>query len=69
MTLPMNAVLQRQLDTLPPGLYEAVFEPKTDTTTGADLVTGEPGQVCDFCARPRPSRRAMNGFALEQIWY
>jgi pimeloyl-ACP methyl ester carboxylesterase len=28
------------IDTLPPGLYEAVFEPKTDGTAGADLVTG-----------------------------
>jgi pimeloyl-ACP methyl ester carboxylesterase len=29
------------IDTLPPGLYEAVFEPKTDTTAGADLVPGD----------------------------
>ena len=28
------------IDILPPGLYEAVFEPKTDSTDGADLVTG-----------------------------
>jgi pimeloyl-ACP methyl ester carboxylesterase len=29
------------IDVLPPGLYEAVFEPKTDSTAGADLVTGD----------------------------
>jgi pimeloyl-ACP methyl ester carboxylesterase len=27
------------IDTLPPGLYEAVFEPKTDDVPGSDLVT------------------------------
>jgi pimeloyl-ACP methyl ester carboxylesterase len=27
------------IDTLPPGLYEAVFEPKTDNVPGSDLVT------------------------------
>jgi pimeloyl-ACP methyl ester carboxylesterase len=36
------------IDTLPPGLYEAVFEPKTDTTTGADLVTGDWVMRCEM---------------------
>jgi pimeloyl-ACP methyl ester carboxylesterase len=35
------------IDTLPPGLYEAVFEPKTDTTTSADLVTGDWVMRCE----------------------
>jgi pimeloyl-ACP methyl ester carboxylesterase len=29
------------IDTLPPGLYEAVLEPKTDGIPGSDLVTGD----------------------------
>jgi hypothetical protein len=29
------------IDTLPPGLYEAILEPKTDGIPGADLVTGD----------------------------
>ena len=36
------------IDTLPPGLYEAVFEPKTDNTTGADLVTGDWVMRCEM---------------------
>jgi pimeloyl-ACP methyl ester carboxylesterase len=36
------------IDTLPPGLYEAVFEPKTDTTVGADLVTGDWLMRCEM---------------------
>jgi hypothetical protein len=36
------------LDTLPPGLYEAVFEPKTDNTPGADLVTGDWLMRCEM---------------------
>src|SRR6516162_8153477 len=36
------------IDTLPPGLYEAVFEPKTDTTAGADLVTGDWVMRCEM---------------------
>jgi pimeloyl-ACP methyl ester carboxylesterase len=36
------------IDTLPPGLYEAVFEPKTDTTAGADLVTGDWIMRCEM---------------------
>jgi pimeloyl-ACP methyl ester carboxylesterase len=29
------------IDTLPPGLYEAILEPKTESISGADLVTGD----------------------------
>ncbi|EJC83214.1 poly(3-hydroxyalkanoate) synthetase [Rhizobium leguminosarum bv. trifolii WSM2297] len=29
------------IDALPPGLYEATFEPKTDATVGGDLVEGD----------------------------
>jgi pimeloyl-ACP methyl ester carboxylesterase len=36
------------IDTLPPGLYEAVFEPKTDTTPGADLVTSDWVMRCEM---------------------
>ena len=36
------------IDTLPPGLYEAVFEPKMDTTAGADLVTGDWVMRCEM---------------------
>jgi pimeloyl-ACP methyl ester carboxylesterase len=36
------------IDTLPPGLYEAVFEHKTDTTAGADLVTGDWIMRCEM---------------------
>jgi pimeloyl-ACP methyl ester carboxylesterase len=36
------------LDTLPPGLYEAVFEPKTDSTPGADLVAGDWLMRCEM---------------------
>jgi pimeloyl-ACP methyl ester carboxylesterase len=36
------------IDTLPPGLYEALFEPKTDTTAGADLVTSDWVMRCEM---------------------
>ena len=36
------------LDTLPPGLYEAVFEPKMDSAAGADLVTGDWLMRCEM---------------------
>jgi pimeloyl-ACP methyl ester carboxylesterase len=36
------------IDTLPPGLYEAVFEPKTDTTPGADLVPSDWVMRCEM---------------------
>jgi len=35
------------IDVLPPGLYEAVFEAKTDDTTSADLVTGQWVMRCE----------------------
>jgi hypothetical protein len=35
------------IDVLPPGLYEAVFEAKTDATQGADLTTGEWVMRCE----------------------
>jgi pimeloyl-ACP methyl ester carboxylesterase len=47
------------IDTLPPGLYEAVFEPKTDTTTGADLVTGDWVMRCEM--RTLDDIRALGG--------
>jgi hypothetical protein len=36
------------IDTLPPGLYEAVFEPRTDSTPGAELVTGDWVMRCEM---------------------
>jgi pimeloyl-ACP methyl ester carboxylesterase len=36
------------IDTLPPGLYEAVFEPQTDSTPGAELVTGDWVMRCEM---------------------
>ena len=47
------------IDTLPPGLYEAVFEPKTDTTAGADLVTGDWLMRCEM--RTLDDIRALGG--------
>jgi pimeloyl-ACP methyl ester carboxylesterase len=47
------------IDTLPPGLYEAVFEPKTDSTPGADLVTGEWLMRCEM--RTLDDIRALGG--------
>jgi pimeloyl-ACP methyl ester carboxylesterase len=47
------------LDTLPPGLYEAVFEPKTDSTAGADLVTGDWLMRCEM--RTLDDIRALGG--------
>ena len=35
------------IDVLPPGLYEAVFEKKTDDTTGADLIASEWVMRCE----------------------
>jgi hypothetical protein len=35
------------IDVLPPGLYEAVFEPKTEDTAGRDAVTGEWVMRCE----------------------
>jgi len=47
------------IDTLPPGLYEAVFEPKTDSTAGADLVTGDWVMRCEL--RTLDDIRALGG--------
>ncbi len=47
------------IDTLPPGLYEAVFEPKTDNIPGADLVTGDWIMRCEM--RTLDDIRALGG--------
>ena len=47
------------IDTLPPGLYEAVFEPKTESTVGADLVTGDWVMRCEM--RTLDDIRALGG--------
>ena len=47
------------IDTLPPGLYEAVFEPKTDRIAGADLVTGDWLMRCEM--RTLDDIRALGG--------
>lgn len=47
------------IDTLPPGLYEAVFQQKTDDTSNPDLVTGEWVMRCE--ARTLDDLRALGG--------
>jgi len=47
------------IDTLPPGLYEAVFERKTEDTVGQDLVTGNWVMRCE--ARTLDDIRALGG--------
>jgi pimeloyl-ACP methyl ester carboxylesterase len=47
------------IDTLPPGLYEAVFEPKTDSTPGTELITGEWVMRCEM--RTLDDIRALGG--------
>jgi hypothetical protein len=47
------------LDVLPPGLYEAIFEAKSDTTANPDLVTGDWVMRCE--ARTLDDIRALNG--------
>ena len=47
------------IDVLPPGLYEAKFEAKTDATASADLVTGEWVMRCE--ARTLDDIRALGG--------
>jgi pimeloyl-ACP methyl ester carboxylesterase len=47
------------IDTLPQGLYEAVFEPKTDSIPGADLVTGDWIMRCE--TRTLDDIRALGG--------
>src|SRR5262249_3007029 len=47
------------IDTLPPGLYEAVFEPKTKDTAGSDLAVGNWVMRCE--ARTLDDIRALGG--------
>jgi hypothetical protein len=47
------------IDTLPPGLYEAVIEPKTKDTANPDLATGEWVMRCE--ARTLDDIRALGG--------
>jgi pimeloyl-ACP methyl ester carboxylesterase len=47
------------IDTLPPGLYEAVLEPKTDSIPGADLVAGHWIMRCE--TRTLDDIRALGG--------
>jgi Protein of unknown function (DUF3141) len=47
------------IDTLPPGLYEAVFEAKTADTAGSDLVSGDWVMRCE--ARTLDHIRALGG--------
>ncbi|MFL6796609.1 MAG: DUF3141 domain-containing protein [Xanthobacteraceae bacterium] len=47
------------IDTLPPGLYEAVFEAKTTSVASADLVTGSWVMRCE--ARTLDDLRALGG--------
>jgi pimeloyl-ACP methyl ester carboxylesterase len=47
------------LDMLPPGLYEAVFEPKREDTVSPDLVTGDWVMRCE--ARTLQDIRALGG--------
>jgi len=47
------------IDTLPPGLYEAVFEEMSDSTSGANLVTGKWVMRCE--ARTLDDIAAMGG--------
>jgi pimeloyl-ACP methyl ester carboxylesterase len=47
------------IDVLPPGLYEAVFEPKTEDTAGRDAVTGEWVMRCE--QRTLDDIRALGG--------
>ena len=47
------------IDTLPPGLYEAIFEEKSDGTSGGDLVTGTWVMRCE--ARTLDDIAAMGG--------
>jgi pimeloyl-ACP methyl ester carboxylesterase len=47
------------IDTLPPGLYEAIFEPKTEATASPNLVTGDWVMRCQ--ARTLDDIRALGG--------
>ena len=50
------------IDVLPPGLYEAIFEPKTGTEANPDLVSGEWVMRCE--ARTLDDIRALGGTSL-----
>lgn len=52
------------IDCLPPGLYEAVMETKTEETEGAGLVTGN--YISQFKARSLDDIRALGGNKLEE---
>lgn len=47
------------IDALPPGLYEAIFEPRTDESASAELVTGDWIMRCE--ARTLEDIRALGG--------
>lgn len=51
------------IDTLPPGLYEAVFEPKGEATTHPELVTGDWAMRCE--PRTLDDLRALGGNDLK----
>lgn len=51
------------IDVLPPGLYEAIFEPKAGADTSPDLVTGDWVMRCE--ARTLDDIRALGGNDLE----
>lgn len=51
------------IDVLPPGLYEAIFEPKASTDTSADLVTGDWVMRCE--GRTLDDIRALGGNDIE----
>lgn len=51
------------IDVLPPGLYEAIFEPKAGTEANPDLVSGEWVMRCE--ARTLDDIRALGGNDLE----
>ncbi|WP_029349267.1 DUF3141 domain-containing protein [Bosea sp. 117] len=51
------------IDMLPPGLYEAIFEPKDEASASPDLVTGEWIMRCE--ARTLDDIRALGGNEIE----
>ena len=51
------------IDVLPPGLYEAIFEPKTENGANPDLVTGDWVMRCE--ARTLDDIRALGGNDLD----
>lgn len=51
------------IDVLPPGLYEAIFEPKAGADMGSDLVTGDWVMRCE--ARTLDDIRALGGNDIE----